>query len=546
MASLQLDLSGKEGLAPRFWGDIDRTTSTPELRYIGKKGQMADGIYNPFRRYGYMSPSNAAFNTVTVTGGSNASAMGSTIYDRLNNDYYMATRGADIYKGDGLDDTALALSVALSATGTPVIMDLEIYQVNEVRKLFYVYEKGDDVEVGIATLPFASNDDDWISTAPANPLSSQGLTNDAFMRVADNGFAYLLMDNQVHKIDGTSTGGANGTITANALLFPTDFQIVDGIDYRGFMFLAIHQNTDGIRGGESVRVLNSKVGVYIWDRLTTVVNTRDFIPLEGVKEIRNMYVSPQGDLRLVVVNSERTTEIRQYTGAKFEIIEEVGLSAYPQFHDSLEVVSNSTMWLGIDGNIYAHGKISFRDNESIYKIGNLPEATAGSGIQTGAILFGGSNTDSSTAGFKITKNGLFMSYIDSSSNKDVVEWDIYGTGADGVSALQEQGDVYTIVKLLPQMSTLTNAEIYCFPIGTTGSSTAATIKFYANQSSTAFKTKTVTRDEASRGYVNVELNKPFVNSLQIEIEFSSSTAIGTSDFAPSTAVINYEPTRTKG
>lgn len=744
---LPIDLSGRAGLAPRFWGDIDRTVATPELRVVGKDGQMADGIYNPMRRYGYMSPSNATFTGVSVgsdltttlgssvtwasvgvalapsgtslpvfngsassgveetndtsftlshtvgaalsnaclivavqhesgsavptgvtwngtamtlgasttaggfisiwylvspaagtfniiatwaantaektihaltftgvsgtpintsgtgtgtsttalvtltptvencmlvlatgsqnathapgTGqtertdlastttpyryststkpGSIAAILSSSLYDSLNDDFYFSERGQSIFRGDTLDDTALTSVLNLGATGTPQIMDLEIYQINAVRKLFYLYETGGNMEIGIATLPFASNNNTWL-TGTTSGAFTNAITNDGFIRVADNGYAYIFQDNNIHKIDGTSVGGTNGTVVANVLNFPAFFQVIDAYDYRGNMYIGIQQNIEGVlNSGITVRTNSNTCGVYIWDRQSTVISTRDYIPLEGVKQIRKIYVSPTGDLRLHVINSENISEIRKYNGSTFIPVEEVGYKAHPQFHDSQTNIGGLTVWLGSNGNIYAHGKITPFDNEALYKIGNAPETVSSSGLATGAILFGGANTDSTSAGFKAYKTGLYISYADSAATTILLKaWDLYGTGADGLTALQEQGDVYTPVKFLPMLSTVNYIDIYMFPVATSGSTVVGTVKIYFNQSSTAWASKTITRDQAARGYFTIDVDKQYVNSVQIEIEFSSSTAIGTSDLAPSLAVVDYTPTTTRG
>ena len=543
MAKLQIDLSGKGGLAPRFWGDTDRIIATPALRYLGNADQVANGIYNPLRRYGYMSPSNATFTAITFSGGTFDAMMGSSFYDGINDDFYFAERGRQLFKGDGLDDTELALSVDLGANNT--IHDIEAYVVNNIRNLFVIYDKNGTMDISISVFPYDSGSDNttWL-TGTVSGAFGNTLTNDAFMRVADNGFAYLFQDNNIHKIDGTGNGGSDGTISPNVIQFPNYFQITDAIDYRGNMYVAIRQDNINIRGGESAIARNASVGVYVWDRLTSVVRTRDFFPLEGVKEIRNIYVSPEGDIRLLVVNSERITEILQFTGSTFKSIQEVGYRAYPIFVDGLTKFSKFTTWLGIDGNIYGHGKVSSNDKESLYKIGTLSDTIATSGASAGAILFGGANNDSSSNNEKSNKTGLYLSYV-TGSTKTMKEWDIYGTGSDGVNAMAEQGDVYTLVKYLPQMSTVNYIDIYMAALSTSGSSTVATLKIYFNQSTTQWASKTVTRDDVSKGYIRIDIDKPYINSIQLETEFSSTT-LGESDFAPSLAVVDYSPTTTKG
>jgi len=542
MAKLIFDLSGRGGLAPKFNGDNDRTISTPALRYLGDLNQMAEGIFNPFRRYGYISPSNATFADLTFTSGTFDAQISSTAHDFTNDDHYFASRGQQIWKIDGLDDTELAEQLDLGATGTPIITDLEMYQLNGSPKLFYVYEKSGNMEIGESSVPTFSANNNWL-TADATGAFTNTVTGDPFMRVSDNGFAYIFQDNNVHKLDGSSAGGATGTVTANVLQFPITFQITDALDYRGKLYILLRQDTV-TSWTTSESVFTSKVGVYVWDRSSTVVNSIDFIPINGAKHARNIYVSPSGELRLMVANSDNIGEIRQYNGNTFVPIVETGLKAYPQYRDALTTVSSSTVWLGGDGGIYSHGIIIPGEPERVYQIGKVPDTVAVGGF--GCIMFGGSNTDSAVNNEKATKNGLYIFYRTAGAVNKAKEWDIYGTGADGVVALAEQGDIYSLVKFLPQMSTVNYIDVYMAVLNTSGSATAGTIKIYFNQSTSAWASKIITRDDISKGYIRLEVDKPYINTIQLEIEFNSTITIGENDFAPSIAIVDYTPTTTKG
>lgn len=545
MAKLNIDLSGIGGLAPRFWGDYDRTIATPELRILGADNQMADGIYNPFRKYGYMSPSNGTFGAITFSGGTFDAMMGSSFYDGINDDFYFAERGRQLFKGDTLDDTELALSVDLGANNT--IHDLEAYTINTVRKLFVIYDKNGTMDIAISSFPYNSGTDDptWL-TATVSGQFGNTLTNDAFMRLSDNGFAYIFQDSNIHKIDGTSNGGSNGTVSANVFNFPNYFQITDAVDYRGNMYIAIRQDNINLRTGETATARNASVGIYVWDRVKSIIRNEDYFPLEGIKEIRNIYIGPEGDIRLMVVNSERIVEILQFTGTTFRSIQEVGYRAYPIFVDGLTKFSKFTTWLGLDGNIYAHGKISNIDKEALYKIGTLSDTIATTGISNGAILYGGSNNDSASGNEKTNKMGLYLSYL-TGSTKTMKEWDIYGTGADGLIAAQEKGDIYTLVKYLPQMSTVNYIDIYTANRNDSGGDiTEATLKIYFNGSTTPWASKSILRSDIRKGYVRFDVDKPYINAVQLEIEFSTSINCATNSFAPSFAVVDYTPTNTKG
>ena len=543
MAKTILDLSGRGGIAPRGFLDLDRVTSTPNLRYLGGESQVASGIYNPFRTYGYMSPANNTFTDMTLASGSMDTYLASSIYDIINDDFYFADN-TEIFKGDGLDDTSVDSVKDLGSTGTPVISDLEIYQVNGVRKLFYVYEKGGNMDIGIATLPFASADDTWLTSTVSGAFTN-GVTGRPFMRLADNGFAYIFQDNVVHKIDGTTDGGTNGTVYPNLLKFPIFFQITDALDYKGNMFMAIRQDTKDPRTVASeVSLYNAPVGIYVWDRLTNVVRLRDYIPIEGVKSINKIYVAPNGELRLITTSSERTTQIRRYNGSSFEVIEEVGPSAGPNVADGLQTVGNSVIWLAQDGGIYAHGRPFPRDNEGLFKIGAVPDTLSSGTASTGAILFGGASTNSGVSGYKAHRTALYMGYTTSGGTNRFKTWDIYGTGADGVEAAGNQGDVYTLVRFLPKLATVNHITIYCAPGASTGATAVATVKVYFNQSSTPFKTYTVTRNDNAKGFAVIPIQKPYVNAVQLEIEFTTGVTLGAEDFRPAFAEIDYSPTNT--
>lgn len=522
-------MSGRQGLVKRFASDVNSTTAKPQLRIIGEQGQMANGIYNPMKRYGYMSPSNATFGAVTFSGGTHTAIMGSSIYDAVNLDYYFAERGQYIWKGDGFADYELALEHDLSSTGTPVIRDLEIYQINGTRKLFYLYEKSGNMEIGEASLPISSENDDWL-TADVSGAFTNVLTNDAFMRVADNGFMYVFQDNNVHKVDGTSTGGTTGTISANVLQFPTSWQIVDAIDYRGNVYIAVRGDKETQTGAENSDMINATVGIYVWDRFSSIVRTRDWFPLEGVKQIRKLYIAPDGSLRAITIDSQRLVQIRQFNGSSFNVIEEVGRGGYPGFLDGLTTFSQMTVWLGDNGIIYVHGKITDQDKESLYKIGDLPEAVS----TTGAILFGSQSVAS-----------LVVGYTDNSSGMKVKVWDIYGAGGLYASPKMEQGDVYTLVNFLPTMSTVNYIDLFMATGATASATTKGTVKIYFNQSSAAWGSKTVSAQDCSVGYKTIDIGKPYVNSVQLEVEWPTADDIG-DDFAPSFAVVDYTPTTTRG
>ena len=215
-------------------------------------------------------------------------------------------------------------------------------------------------------------------------------------------------------------------------------------------------------------------------------------------------------------------------------MEELGLGAAPQYPDSLTVAGLLAMWIGTDGSIYAHGQARPKEPEVLAKIGQIKETgtiTPATTITAGAILYGGS-----------TKQALSLSYNDGT---DTIS-KFYPFNLGTISSVNQNalaGNIYTPVRYLPKLSTVNKIVIYTNPTSV-GTTVEATIKIYFNQSTTAFKTYSVTRDNMSRGYIDIPINKQYINAIQLEIEYATNITLGTYTFAPSMAIVVYTPTST--
>lgn len=536
MAKLVIDLSGRAGLAPKFYGDVNDTTSAPQRRYLGKDGEMAQGISNPLRYYGYTSPATNSFVTITETDATNSftSQATASIYDSNSQDYFFAERNV-IWVGDDATDFTFSDVFAGSNVAGATITDLEIYQVNGTRRLFFSYKKAAGGDIGIAALPSAVVDNDFFSTAPSGAFAT-GAATDVFMMVADNGFMYIADGNALHKFNGNASGGANGTSTGNVLLFPNDFIIVDGIDWRGHLWLGVQTATP--TGVANTAAYSERiVGVYVWDRITTQFGQQDFIPITGAKEIRKIYVSPSGEMRVITISSDRFVQVRRYNGATFEVIEEFGINAYPGYRDSFTQFGGLATWLGNDGIFYAHGSLAPGQAEGTYTIGDITGVTTTT-VTPGAILLLDGNQSTSQA-----RSGIIWS-AKGGSTTYYRKWYPHGEGTiNSVAMNGHAGGIYTLANYLPKLSTLEDVVIMCRPTST-GSTTIATVSVYLNQSATAFKNETITLDKASKGYIHIPIAKPYVNAVQLKITYPTGTTLGTDDFTPAVAIVNYTPTGT--
>lgn len=539
MAQLIIDMSGSKGLVPKWFGEEDTTTSAPQHRIIAEDGQMAEGSYNPFRKLGYMSPSTNGLVAVSTSTTPDAQ-FSASIYDEINDDAYFAEAGTRIFRADTLEDITLSEQHVVTG-GT--ITDIEIYERNGVPKLYYTYKKTSSADdMGISDLPMTNESDTFLSGTTTNAF--QLGANNHRMIVADNGFMYILDGNTLHKYDGTTDGGVNGTATANVLTFPSNFQLVDAADLGGNLWIAVLQNTTNLRKSDSGISFSNECGVYVWDRSSTSFNTRKFIPIKGLKYINNIYISPKGDVRLLVTGTDRIARIMVYNGVSFQTVQELGIRGYPTYADGIQVGNQMTFILTNTGDILAHGAIFPNKEEGLFKVGTAFTGSIPLNYLAGVLLLGDAV---STTGFR---GGMYVNYFDNTSGSNpeshTVRHYVNGSGTILVTdQATTQGDVYTPVKYLPKMSTVNKIVIYMAPIATSNTSKTADIKIYFNGSTTAFKTQEVTRKECNLGYIDIPINESYVNSVQLEVEFNTAITVGSGfDFQPSVAMVDYTPTNT--
>lgn len=366
-----------------------------------------------------------------------------------------------------------------------------------------------------------------------NELNLPGLTK-SFLQKADNGFLYFFTGNYVHKFDGGFTGGNVGTFTPSVLAFPTYLQCVDAVDTNSVLYIAI-QST-GIGTAPDYRTFNADtMGVYSWDRISTATSTKNFTPIYGAREIRRIFVNGEGELRVITIGEDGFTELRGVVNGKLQVIRKMGKFAYPPRRDSLDVMNNLATWLGADGNIYALGKLPGASTENLYKVGTILGEVSGT-LSSGIFLAG-------NEGSSDTSQGVFLSWAD--SGKTLTKWYPHGVGTiNSVAQLPNTGNVYTRSEQLPYLSNVSNLMITCAPRGIAAdTTTVATLKFYKNMEATPFMTKTVRRKNLVKGYLSYAINKQYVNSFQIEIEWASQT-MGSNDFLPAFAVLDYTATKT--
>lgn len=518
MAIMRLDLSGIGGLAPRFYGDIPFSSENFALRILGGNNQYASGVVNPISKLGYLSPATNTY--VSITGGTDA-LMVSSVVDTVNSKGYMAENGNGWWEFSSLTDTAIEEKrTVASATMT----DLEIYQVNGTRKLFYAYQKAGGGNVG--TWDFSATYDDTYLSATATGGANTGAATNTRLRVADNGFMYIMDGNAVHKLDGsTSTGGASGTLTTNVLLFPSYWQITDACDLRGKMWIAVMGTTRNIIS-TNVGVYKDFCGIYVWNRQSTLFDGNDFLVLDGAREVRAVFPF-RGVPYCFVVNSSNYVELRAYNGSQFIPLVTLAPSAYPVYPRSVSTDGNFITWAGNDGKIYKYGKPDPSiQNDALYCVGDVATdkslTLASAGV--GAIMFSGAS-ESTDSGKNGNAEALYISTETSGGTKAVRRFYPHSLVPNTNSQTASQGNFKTLVKPLPRLANIMGVWVYFPPITGTSSSTAMTLEVYLNQSTSAAVSVNITRTEGNKGWYFLPLRKANVNFVQLGIKWDTSVNI---------------------
>lgn len=541
MAELIIDLSGKKGLDKRYFGDYPYASTNsivPTLRFgtSGTEMTYAKGVANPIAKLGYLSPAAGTFTAVSDA--IPQQLMGASHLDTLNSWIYFTDRAERIYRIDSLNGTTLV--VKQNVTGA-TMTDLEIYMVNGVRKLFYSYRKAGGGNIGMNGFD-AAFDDDWLSTVPTGALNT-GATNEVKMRVADNGYMYILDGSAVHKLDGTTAGGAGGTITANALLFPPFFQITDAVDMRGTLWISLIGSTRELYNTTTTGAFSEQyTGVYVWDRQSTAVNMKDFIPIDGIREIRTIHQF-RGVPWAFTISSRRYTELRAYTGSGFEVKVQLAQNAYPKFHDSVANAGDMLVWAGVDGYMYAYGKAAPGEEDALYIIGDLTGSGTGSGTfdQAGAIACSGALETGDT----ITSECYYVTVSKTSSTAYFMrKWFPHSYTAENINRYPDAGNVYSLVYPLPRGSTVTSLTLFYPPSTTSDTTDVLDVRLYFNQSTTAWGPVTLKRSDGFKGYYFMSVGKKNVNFIQFKFTWKTDNVLSES-INPSYAKVIYEPTQRK-
>ena len=523
MSKVIIDLTGTGGLADRFFGNYPYDSVDFQRNYTAKETEYVSGVVNPIAIYGHLSPANNTFRTVTM---GSADTIRSMLADQLTSTIYLGGTGGTIQEmQDGFDD--LAVNGTHTVTGGN-ITDFETYVVNGVRSLFYTYRKSGAGNMGMHD--FGLTYSDTFLSGSASGGFSLGASNNHVLISADNGYLYILDGSALHKYDG-NTGPTYGTATMNVLLWPPFFQLIDGVDHRGKIWISMMKSTRDLVAGDNVAIYSEYCGVYVWDRQSTIISMRDFIPVQGVREIRNIFVF-QDSIYCFTVSSTRFTELRKYDGSGFSVVKELGPQDYPVYKDSVSVNSRFVTWTSINGNIFYYGKITESSDNALYKLG--------SDSNLGKAMLLANTQETAASGQNTSPEAYYMGY-----STGVKKW--YPHAILPASAIQtpHAGNFYTGIKLLPKLSKIIRFTVFHDKISTlTGTDAVADLRLYLNQATTAWGTVTITKEDLARGFKHHVVGVSNVNMLQFGITWRTDRGM-VNAFRPRYIEVEYEETEKK-
>lgn len=359
-----------------------------------------------------------------------------------------------------------------------------------------------------------------------------------FLHVSENGLLYWVVGNKIHTINGSITGGTSGVANENVLQFADYVTVPDLAETRSRMYIAIQSSNITTLTDPRTYTAN-KIGVFVWDKRSTVLGSTDFYPCPGAKEIKSLFQCSDGSVRAITVGNSGFTEIRGINGNQFAVMHTLEKDGYPRTRNAVSQLVDMSVWLGYNGIFYGYGAVAPGEKDALYKLGTMAANATGT-LTTGALLVGNEYASA-------PQQAVFFSWTDGSGSPyKLQKWYPNGEGTlNSVVQVGHVGDIYTVVKYLPELAKLNTITVYCAPTANSAATTIATAKIYINQSSTVKFTKTITQAQAARGYIHWELNQPNVNSIQIEFEPSTSQTLGSDDFMPSVAIVDYSPTTTR-
>lgn len=522
------ELGMQGGLAPKWYGNkFDIANRHPELLYSGSNLYLSeqtygDGVCNPLALSGYLSPANAtATQSATTLSGLQVDSI---FIPDGNNDLLVflerQNSGGNLILWSGsshVNALSLTSTVLTPSTQFYIGTDLEIYQVNGVKKIFFAYKDNSGnggSNVGIFNLAMSSGNFTWLSGTVSGAFTPGA--NELRMFTADNGFLYIIDGSTLHKVDGTTNGGTNGTVTPNVLVFPAYYILVDGMDARGKAWMTVNRIDVPVTNLALQRAFVTYCGVYVWDRQSIQSQMQDFIPIDGVNYVGHIFQF-RGNPCVFTISGENLCQLRQYTGSEFKVIAQAQATDYPLYKGCIQITDQTITWQGQSGNIFVYGRVDpFQYVDGLYKIGRTSNFT-GNG-SAGSVLLNDYISSPGTPAQEVYRisSGLFV----------YTWWAHAQVSTSGSTPLfPDTSPISTLVKRLPKLGWFNNLTLFYPPVGTTGTTTVCTVNVFLNNGTSAVATRVLNQTDVLRGFVNIPINKVNANNIRLTFTYNNAVSL---------------------
>lgn len=386
-----------------------------------------------------------------------------------------------------------------------------------------------------------------------------------------NQYVYILDSESVHGINIAISGtveDVDGTFDSDLIVFQSGVSLIDGVDYNENIYFSMVEGDTDVDLWNLPADTSTKTNcyVYVWNKISGQQLQANKIELLDCKHVGRGF-SMGGMLYFLTINSANVSEIRILNRGSFQVLHEIGPdNEFNIGKQSVTVTEMGAILATNKGNLFLLDK-----GNELKKLGTF--ATDIDKTSPALVIYGGGEghePSNTSQGLHPVVPHLTITYRNTSNENKIKKFYLRNVGTmlnqyKGFTPTTEQqawldlnvpelplvanqGNVYSLVEFLPKLSTLKECVIYCKPTGiiTDGEITEiAKIHLYKNQETTPFFTHSVTDKNASRGYLEFNLDTKYVNAVQLEVEYNTTLPIGENDFTPLTGVLEYAPTNTK-
>lgn len=325
---------------------------------------FADSM-NPFRYFGYASP---GFNPTDVTGVSAVTlspirsiilaAEGSTYYGYgVNTDNLLFQMNATT----GALSTSSPWPHEVNVGGTEECSDCITYSAKvggtRASRVFYSYNDNGNSkwDVGMYALDGSTFDDDFMSTAPANPLSASTDIYPHPMIVGEDDILYIGNGNVLDAYDGASAADNDGEYIAGVLTLPDNFRITSFARVSQRLCLIGYYELSGTVGAGASTFYATRAMAYFWDYVNDdpifSVDLNDNYATCGFEYKGTIGCFTQG--RKPVPGSNQFSKLIIFNGANDFDVASMFSNNVPN-HGAVDVVGETIMW-NSQGDIYQFG-----------------------------------------------------------------------------------------------------------------------------------------------------------------------------------------------